>query len=473
MLFSSVELTNLNNLNETASLLNELSSTFTQKKFEWKNSSNNNVNFSVNDLFVFLKKIIPSIDKFLTFHEDASIEYSGKIRKINKDLSNILNVSDEVKAKRLVNIFYKFSTDFLLNGSYLEYLNDNNFETERSYFSEFITFINYVKTTFLTPTSSLTAFGKIQESKPNLADYNFIDRRIDKIEEKLNKHDVNISFEVQKHLTDMSDKYNESAKVVIEDFEGYIESFKKDKIPSITTEVEALNTQINEARAKLVGLVGSLNQYESIISENTENEISKHYAKKAKREKRAYWWATAISIAIILISLFSAWCGLNDYYHSFVIVDLSTENCKNFKDLKVCAENIKLTREATEKFGLIYLIMRLIFSFFLFLTVIYTSRIAIRAYSHWRHSENMHLKLASLRPFINDLDPTDIEQIHKDLVPDYFGKDAGLVDTANEKFKDLPANVSAVAMKAIEQISGSGSNSSTEKNNKKPESETG
>jgi hypothetical protein len=89
-----------------------------------------------------------------------------------------------------------------------------------------------------------------------------------------------------------------------------------------------------------------------------------------------------------------------------------------------------------------------------------------------RHSENMMLKLATLRPFINQLDEEDRNQIHKDLVPDYFGKDAGMVDSTNEKFKDLPANVSAVAMKAIEQISGSGSNSSTEKNGKKSEGGT-
>ncbi len=111
--------------------------------------------------------------------------------------------------------------------------------------------------------------------------------------------------------------------------------------------------------------------------------------------------------------------------------------------------------------------MRLIFSILLFLTVIYTSRIAIRAYSHWRHSENMHLKLASLRPFINQLQEEERNQIYKELVPDYFGKDAGLVDTANEKFKDLPANVSAVAIKAIEQISGGSSSGKAENNSKK------
>ncbi|MFW2014659.1 hypothetical protein [Acinetobacter bereziniae] len=65
----------------------------------------------------------------------------------------------------------------------------------------------------------------------------------------------------------------------------------------------------------------------------------------------------------------------------------------------------------------------------------------------------MMLKLATLRPFINQLNETERNQIHKDLVPDYFGKDAGMVDSMNEKFKDIPSNVSAIAIKAIEQIS--------------------
>jgi hypothetical protein len=233
-----------------------------------------------------------------------------------------------------------------------------------------------------------------------------------------------------------------------------------------------LKDDLETAEKESENLFGDLKLYKSIVSDSTENEISKYYSAKAKKEKNTYWWSTGISITIIIVSLITAWFGLSDYYHTFVSLDLSPEQCKKFPDIKSCAESIKLSREISEKFGLIYLIMRLIFSVLLFLTVIYTSRIAIRAYSHWRHSESMHLKLASLRPFINQLQEDERNQIHKDLVPDYFGKDAGMVDSTNEKFKDLPANVSAVAMKAIEQISGSGSNSSTEKNGKKSEGGT-
>ena len=113
--------------------------------------------------------------------------------------------------------------------------------------------------------------------------------------------------------------------------------------------------------------------------------------------------------------------------------------------------------------------MRLVISILLFLSLIYTSRIAYRSYIHWRHSENMHLKLASLRPFINHLNEEERSKIHKDLIPDYFGKDAGVIDNSiSEKFNDLPANISAIAIKAIEQISAGGNNlNKTESSSKK------
>ncbi|WON80805.1 hypothetical protein OK024_03200 [Acinetobacter sp. UGAL515B_02] len=155
---------------------------------------------------------------------------------------------------------------------------------------------------------------------------------------------------------------------------------------------------------------------------------------------------TLLSLVIILIAVGLAWFGLSNYYTNYVD---PTGFMKSSKDLTV--DQFKLT----QTYAFNYLILRLVISALLFLTIIYTSRIAYRAYIHWRHSENMHLKLSSLRPFINQLQKDERNQIHKDLIPDYFGKDAGMVDGVSEKFKDLPANVSALAIKAIEQIGGS------------------
>ncbi|MDH2573359.1 hypothetical protein QDT71_01680 [Acinetobacter baumannii] len=206
-----------------------------------------------------------------------------------------------------------------------------------------------------------------------------------------------------------------------------------------------------------------------MVNAKGEQEVTNYYKNKADWERFTYWFMTTLTFIIIGGAICLATLSLNDYKTKTSInIDEWSQKLKNQP-----IEKIEKIYELQQKNALIYLILRLVISIFLFSSIIYTSRIAYRAYIHMRHSENMRLKLATLRPFINHLDSNDKKQIHKDLIPDYFGKDAGLVDTANEKFKDLPANVSAVAMKAIEQISGSGSNSSTEKNGKKSDDETG
>lgn len=288
--------------------------------------------------------------------------------------------------------------------------------------------------------------------------------------------DINSFYESKslEFLNKQRDELEGKVKATLGIFKSTILSVQGQYEFDVNTKFLKLKDDLGASEREMENIFGDLKLYKSIISENTENEISKHYSLKAEKEKRTYWTATSITASIIIASLGSAWFGLHDYYQNYVSFGSCYADSFYMDDnYKKCVEGLNQIRESTQKFALNYLVMRLIFSVLLFLTVIYTSRIAIRAYSHWRHSESMHLKLASLRPFINQLETKERDQIHKDLVPDYFGKDAGLVDSTNEKFKDLPANVSAVAMKAIEQISGSGSNSSTEKNNKKPESETG
>ncbi|UOG18657.1 hypothetical protein [Acinetobacter sp. PK01] len=213
---------------------------------------------------------------------------------------------------------------------------------------------------------------------------------------------------------------------------------------NITQQIEKIKTDLAKSKTELVELFGDLESYKSIVSHETEKEVSKHYAKKAFWEMLTYWAATILSIVIIVVSICLAWSGLNGYFETYV---QETDPVK----LKALAQ--------TARYAEIYLGFRLVLSFLLFSTVIYTSRIAYRAYIHWRHSESMKLKLSSLRPFINQLEPDDRKQIHKDLVPDYFGKDAGMIDVAGEKFKDFPTNVSAVVMKAMDHANGALGNS--------------
>ncbi|MDC4977308.1 hypothetical protein OHW14_17830, partial [Acinetobacter baumannii] len=207
-----------------------------------------------------------------------------------------------------------------------------------------------------------------------------------------------------------------------------------------------------------------INSSKELLAEKTENDFSGFYIKKAREEKTLYYVMTVISLLIIFISLRLAWLSLKKYY-------------KNYVDpfgLKQTLAGLSVNQiEWAHKTAFLYLSLRLIISILLFLTVIYTGRIAYRSYLHWRHSENTHLKLSSLRPFISDLPREDKIQIRKNLIPDFFGKEAGNIDCNNESFKDLPNNVSALAAKAIEQVGNNiNTKSNTGKNGNKPEGET-
>lgn len=294
-----------------------------------------------------------------------------------------------------------------------------------------------------------------------------------------------------KNLSDISKKYIEIESGFKEridnffynkgaDFDKYVNdillSFNKKLIEvqtpyenEIKTKISDLNSKYEESQSELITLLGNLKSYKNILSDKTQDEISKHYFLKAQSEKRMYWITTITSVVLILSSLGSVGWALYDYYQDYI----SITSCVGKTNVDVCLNNLKVLREASQSFGLTFFIMRFVFSLLLFLTVIYTSRIAIRAYNHWRHSENMHLKLVSLNPFIGNLDKDKRDEIHIGLVPDYFGKDAGVIEFQKDGFKDIPTNVANVAIKALEQAGGTfGGKSNTEKNDKKPDSGT-
>lgn len=277
-----------------------------------------------------------------------------------------------------------------------------------------------------------------------------IENKIEELENNKNNliNDLSKNYEI-KFVQEM-EMYKNQVKNLSDNFENSIGIKRKD----IDEAVKVITEQLTQT-------FGDLKNYKSIINNKTETEVSKHYAKKANQEKITYWVSTIFSLIIIGISIGLALAGLHEYYASYVDPQGLTRTLKGLTPDKI---------ELTQHNAFLYLILRLILSVLLFLTVIYTSRIAYRAYVHWRHSENMQLKLSSLRPFINLMEKEERIQIHKDLVPDYFGKDAGMVDGVSEKFKDIPTNVSAIAMKAIEQVGG-GKSDKEEKDSKESKGE--
>ncbi|MEJ7881290.1 hypothetical protein WKH38_04255 [Acinetobacter baumannii] len=454
MLFNKEEIVNTKYMSSIANLLNEIYRRFDES--------------SVNN-FIFVDEIINT---------------SSIFNEIKNGIIYIDDLLNAFVAKENVNLL--INEIGIVDKNIYEMMMYNNFKDHRmeSFFAGLVSCFNYLfkkiieevldtrsrndySSDFL---NLMKKLDQLDSKRKKVKESNNLKDRMVILEEKVNKfinqNEQNMELfdkKVEEFLLKRKLAYDDSISSIIANFKNSINEFQNEYENDLKVKVDNLKVNYERNKNELKTLLGDVEAYKSMTSEMTENEISKHYSTKAKWEKITYWGATSISILIILVSIGLAWYGLDSYYQNYV----SVNQCTKLRDYQDCIEKLELIRNVSKDYAFYYLIMRLIFSILLFLTVIYTSRIAIRAYSHWRHSENMHLKLASLRPFISRLEPDEQSQIHKDLVPDYFGKDAGIVDGQNEKFKDLPANVSAVAMKAIEQISGGSSSGKAENNSKK------
>lgn len=258
--------------------------------------------------------------------------------------------------------------------------------------------------------------------------------------------------------------FDKKTSNLLQNFRKDINTIQYDYENELKTKVHEMRISIDETNLNIKDTIKDYEDIKKIINLKGEQLVTDHYSDKAKEEKIVYWGATLATIGIIFFSIFLAMSSLKEYRES---TDIPVNSLLETYTIQT-VDRVEQIYNIAQRNALIYLILRLIISILIFSSIIYTSRVAYRAYIHMRHSENMMLKLATLRPFINQLNEEDRNQIHKDLVPDFFGKDAGMIDTTNEKFKDLPTNVSALAAKAIEQISVNGSNSSIGKNTKNP-----
>lgn len=462
MYFTSDKISGFKYLGDLAKSLNEIYAYLKVKNLDFY-VIKNNIN-SLDDLF---RNFYNSVNSFELIYSRCDIEETvGYIKDSQYSLSvHIMeelnrykkeHISEEIFVRIIISSIYDFFDRVIKKH---DYKNENIPALELEKFRMSLDLLSYLKD------EELVWDRETKEKQKNISEKIIILE--DKINNLVNQGILNSEiFErrVSDFLIHQKVDYDERARKTMEDFRDNVGNYEIEIKQNMIAKINDLKVDYNHNKNELATLLGDLELYKSMIFQKTENEISKHYSTKATEEKITYWSATLVSILIIMGSIGLAWYGLDAYYRNYV----SVSQCLEIRDYKDCIEKLELIRNASKDYAFYYLIMRLIFSILLFLTVIYTSRIAIRAYSHWRHSENMHLKLASLRPFISRLGPDEQSQIHKDLVPDYFGKDAGIVDGQNEKFKDLPANVSAVAMKAIEQIGGAG-RSSEGKNDKKEE----
>ncbi|MEQ1107992.1 hypothetical protein [Acinetobacter seifertii] len=419
-------------------------------------------------MYVFekLKSIIVKLDSLLNsklFEEDYNTlkEFFSQFKKSNEyiDYNSYDHRIDNNNFRYFIYDFYFFVNRLFKHVDYYKKLNSSALKVAAN--------------SILNELYSINDFYGMGSSKSdNNKTYErvvLLEEELKKLSKKVDSNSILIKSTVDGFILSNEQDYKHQLNTLLDGLRSSLSDIHTTYENEIKGKVESLGHSVKKTNEDFQSTYDDYQILKKLVQAKGEQQVTDHYKKKALWERITYWVMTIGTFGIIIWSICLALNGLDEYKAK---TNLSiSAMVQQYKDQPV--EKIEKIYSVVQNNALTYLVLRLIFSVLLFSSIIYTSRVAYRAYVHMRHSENMMLKLATLRPFINQLKEDERNQIHKDLVPDYFGKDAGLVDIANEKFKDLPANVSAVAMKAIEQISGSGSSSSKEKNNKKPESETG
>ncbi len=444
MVFQNSEIDNLNYIKPLAIRINLLFVKIDGLIYPYEIAEGNSDEFQLNkdkfyELISELKVYIESLEREISLHPvDLSSIVQGFIENINQ-------IEDFKVVSRIFDNFRFYFLDF-------------HREVESSFgellLNGYKTFVNVVANHAKDLSVYFGGLSVLYKNRENEKDeIKKLTNLFNGLEERYKINYENESSEFKVKIDELVQRFSDELSVIRATFKLNIED-----------QANILKNKIETVDGDFKNTVKDFETLKKFINAKGEVEVTNHYRKKARTEWWTYWIVTILTCVIIGYSIHSALKGLDEYK---LKTNTSIETMLvKYKDQP--AEKIEKINDAVQRSALTYLILRLVFSLLLFSTIIYTSRIAYRAYIHMRHSENMMLKLATLRPFINQLDEAERNQIHKDLVPDYFGKDAGMVDGVNEKFKDLPANVSAVAMKAIEQI-GSGGGSSEGKNDKKEE----
>jgi hypothetical protein len=457
MLFSKEDIENLNYLKDYAVFFNHIYDFlspvyFNKNKVDVYKGAIEKLFFDIKDQVILIDQTIPSIHVNNTYLLSVIKEYNDKLDVIVKDSTT----PETLLVKTLKNI-YSFSNLFLLQDSSASNLSLFSEKlAKRQGFHSFISRIN----------SAI----KLLTDELNL-NYNEIIAKISKIEDRLALLDSKTNYtgnrieeEIDVFLKKNKDDFSSEAKSLLLKLKEDFNKINNELDDDISTKVASLKTELNNQMSELNTFAKDIHSYKSVVSQSTVMEVSKYYSQKANEEKKVYYTVTIFSLLLIAFSITLAWLSLSKYYNNYVDPKGLKETIKGLNPTEV---------EWVQQAAFLYLSLRLVISILLFLTIIYTGRIAYRAYLHWRHSENTHLKLSALNPFIADLSENVRTKIRLDLIPDFFGKDAGNFDSVSENFKDLPTNVSTLAAKAIEQVSNNLSGKdNTEKNDKDSEDKT-
>lgn len=486
MIFSDEELEELKYLKESADILNKIYSYYLDRSISFIVIGTSN--HATNYYFEQMKNKLIYVDSLFKSIQD--LDYDKSLYKISAVLNDQLKhywssysrllMSLENLITTITTCLYNFFNNIVVYP-----LLPREKEAKYTLSDDFKNFVVY--------------FGSVLNEANNLhqtyeSKLNVLEDRLNQISNQHAIHSSQFDTKVNEFISEQKESFDKNVQNIIRSFRENIQYVYENDLKG---KISELIDKFDNNKYELDSLLGDVKLYQDKMTNKAVSEMSAHYYKKSKFERNSYFAVTIASAIIIIFSVLSAYWGVNGYYNQYVSTEVCDKNEVDatqgtiippvkLKSYQECMKDLATKREATQKYAFNYLIFRLSFSLLLFLAVIYASRIAMRAYNHWRQSENMYLKLNTLSPFIGSLDKSVRNDVHLSLVPDYFGKDAGMVENTKDTVKDIPTNISNIAIKAIEQAGStigsklgsdkesrnSNSESSTEKNKKKSEDES-
>ncbi|WP_407502512.1 hypothetical protein [Acinetobacter baumannii] len=303
MLFTEEEIEKLSVLADTARILNRYYGLFN----------------GLNTVYIEIDQSLEENFLFILFQE-LKINLIKYDLIINKYINDLTIFKEEFKN---YNIDLMNLIDNFIN------FRDENGEESKNYRDLFRSFIQIILNLFKNSLSLYSIDHKINNDDKvylyyflgRLVSFNFdqnlygffkndVNGKLDQLDDNFNL--LRNSFNLYKENTEagihdvidqVKEKYNKELVDLLSNFRDKYREIENSFDFEINTKYKKLISDLNEGEASLNELFGDLKLYKSIISESTENEISKHYSLKADKEKKN-----------ILVSNFNKCCNYSNFF---------------------------------------------------------------------------------------------------------------------------------------------------------------
>jgi len=214
----------------------------------------------------------------------------------------------------------------------------------------------------------------------------------------------NLSQVLEKHINEQKDKINnnllDTATIIQDDIQNTKEN--------LDNEAKKLNI--------------TMENHKKIISLSTSEIMLEKFKTNSRIEMWTYYILNILSLAAIIFLVWETYQSIETYI----------------------ATDIKKLKERDFN----YILLKLSLTVISFFILVFISRISNKAHHHWKHNENIYLKLYALKPYISDMSPEKQLEIQEKLIDVYFGKE----DKSDEKNNDLPENTIQIIKTLIEKL---------------------